>query len=104
MLSCCSSVCPGICIQLVLINSTKKYLVENITWWSHWLNTSFQICNGPINPPESFNSKMPNDWPQWYRHFKQLRIASGIAKVGNKTDKHIALLPGLGGRVCPVLH
>ena len=31
----------------------------------------------PLQPPEKFNFKLPDDWPRWKRQF---RIASGLGK------------------------
>ncbi len=32
-----------------------------------------------LEPPEPFNFRTPDDWPQWRRRFEQFRIASGLS-------------------------
>lgn len=34
-----------------------------------------QVC---LQPPEPFNFKTPDDWPQWKRQFEQFCVASGL--------------------------
>ena len=34
--------------------------------------------NIQLQPPEPFNFKTPDDWPEWKRCFQQFRVASGL--------------------------
>ena len=36
-----------------------------------------------MQPPESFNFQMPDEWPRWRKRFEQFRIASGL---GSKSE------------------
>ena len=35
-----------------------------------------------LEPPEAFNFKQPDEWPNWRRRFEQYGVASGLSEEG----------------------
>ena len=35
-----------------------------------------------LEPPEAFDFKQPDEWPNWRRRFEQYRVASGLSEEG----------------------
>ena len=58
--------------------------------------------NIPINPPERFDFKKPDEWPRWKRRFEQFKSASGLDK-GEEARQVSTLLYCLGEEAHDVL-
>ena len=48
-------------------------------------------CNLLLQPPSTFNFATPNKWPKWKRRFEQFRIASGLLKRDDTTQRSTLL-------------
>ena len=33
-----------------------------------------------LSPPDKLDFSLPDDWPQWMKHFERYRVASGLAE------------------------
>ena len=50
-----------------------------------------EMADSRLVPPQPFDFRKPDEWPQWLRHFEQYRMASGLSTEGEEKQVNTLL-------------